>query len=65
MRAIYNILQGFSNNPPNIFVLCGRFLSVQQAHGYTEKSTHAFRHLANILTQFSTNYQDTVKFVFS
>ena len=61
MRSLYHILEGFSNNPPNIFVFCGRFLSVQRALGYTEQSTLAFRHLAIIITQFALNYQNTVK----
>nr|CAD2130561.1 unnamed protein product [Meloidogyne enterolobii] len=56
LKAFYRILDGFSSNPPNIFVLCGRFLSVQRAYGYTDQSITAFRHLANILSHFSTIY---------
>jgi len=63
MRSIFHILQGFSTNPPNIFVFCGPFLSAQKSQGYTEQSTIAFRHLSNILNQFSAHYQNTVKFI--
>ena len=59
MRALYHILEGFAASPPNVFVLCGRFLSVQLAHGYTEQSSTAFRHLANMITQFGPNYSKT------
>uniref|UniRef100_A0A1I8B243 DNA polymerase II subunit 2 n=1 Tax=Meloidogyne hapla TaxID=6305 RepID=A0A1I8B243_MELHA len=60
LKAFYRILDGFSSNPPNVFVLCGRFLSVQRAYGYTDQSSTAFRHLTNILSHFSTIYLNSV-----
>jgi hypothetical protein len=62
LKAFYRILEGFSSNPPNIFILCGRFLSVQKAYGYMEQSIIAFRHLSNILSHFSSIYINSVFF---
>uniref|UniRef100_A0A183C6Q4 DNA polymerase epsilon subunit n=1 Tax=Globodera pallida TaxID=36090 RepID=A0A183C6Q4_GLOPA len=59
MKALYHLLQGFSSSPPNIFVFCGRFLSIQRAHGYMDQAATAFRHFANILSEFSDKYCNT------
>lgn len=53
---------GFATLPPHVFVFCGSFLKTQIAYGYTEALKDAFRHFANILSEFSTQYNET-KFV--
>lgn len=62
LNALYKIFSGFASFPPNVFVFCGNFLKTKLAFGYTEASKNAFRHFANILAEFSTQYAET-KFV--
>jgi len=59
MKALYSIFDGFKSNPPNVFIFCGPFLSVQLAYEYTEGQATAFRHLANIFTEFALHYPNT------
>ncbi|KAI1724969.1 DNA polymerase alpha/epsilon subunit B domain-containing protein [Ditylenchus destructor] len=52
MQALHKLLSGFMTSLPDVIILCGRFLSTQLAHGYTEAYSTAFRHLANLLANF-------------
>ncbi|KAL3100406.1 hypothetical protein niasHS_001709 [Heterodera schachtii] len=63
LKALYHLLQGFSASPPNIFIFCGPFLGIQRAHSYMEQAANAFRHFANILSEFSHAYHAT-EFIF-
>jgi len=51
MRALFHLLSGFATCPPNVFILCGPFLSTHTVYGYTEAASTPFRHLVSIASQ--------------
>ncbi|KAH7729575.1 Protein POLE-2 [Aphelenchoides avenae] len=59
VSALYQMLSAFSTSPPEVFVLCGHFLSLYRAHGYTEAATKSFAHLARILGDFKRQFSKT------
>lgn len=61
--ALLNVLSGYSDSPPALFVLCGAFCSAPNSEDALRRMRDAFAHLSDVLLSMAGKFKNT-KFVF-